>query len=144
MVLTPLDEIPRGEYAYPGPLRDALVTSILSGHKTSTSCLLAEYEPGEDPNDEVGSLEAVIDSDGEVVCVTRVVDVQVMCLGNVTLEHALAEGEGHTSVAEWRQSHEEFWRSPEYVADMGELPLDDDTLVVCFRIEVDPRYPVCM
>ncbi|MEL4506091.1 ASCH domain-containing protein [Luteococcus sp. H138] len=144
MSLTPLDEIPRGEYAYPGPLRDALVASIVCGDKTSTTCLLAEYAPGVNPVDEVGSLEAVVDSCGEIACVTQVVDVQVVRLGDVTLEHAIAEGEGHTDVAAWRASHKEFWRSPEYVADMGELPLDDDTLVVCFRFAIDPRYPVRM
>jgi uncharacterized protein YhfF len=32
------------EFAFPGPLRDKLVTAILAGRKTSTSSLLAEYE----------------------------------------------------------------------------------------------------
>lgn len=138
----PVSAIPRGEYAYPGRLRDALVAAILGGAKTSTTCLLAEFDEGEEPRDAVGSLEAVVDSDGNVVCVTRTTDVRVVRLGDVTVDHAVAEGEGHATVAQWRAAHEEFWRSEEFVADMGEVRLDDDTMVVCQRFVVDRRYPV--
>ncbi|MGL5406272.1 MAG: GNAT family N-acetyltransferase [Propionibacteriaceae bacterium] len=138
----PLSEIPRGEYAYPGPLRDALIDAILNGTKTSTTCLLAEFDEGEDPRDEVGTLAAVVDSSGEIVCVTRTTDVQIVRLGDVTLEHAIAEGEGYTTIADWRSGHEQFWRSPEFIAGMGELELTDDTMVVCYRSAIDPRYLV--
>ncbi len=138
----PLDQVRRGEYAYPGPLRDALVTAIVSGEKTRTTCLLAELGPDADPADDLGTLEAVVDSHGTVVCVVRTTDVQVMRLGDVTLEHAVAEGEGHGDVAQWRADHERFWHSPEYVADRGWLTIDDDTLVVCSTFQLDRRYPV--
>ena len=138
----PLSEIPRGEYAFPGPLRDSLVEAILSGVKTATTCLLAQFDKGEDPCNQLGSLEAVIDSNGNVACVTRTLEVQIVRLGDVTDEHAIAEGEGYRTAAEWRAGHEDFWRSEEFVTSYGELQLDDDTLVVCCRFAVDPRYPV--
>lgn len=106
---------------------------------TSTTCLLAEFSPGEDPHDKPGFLEAVIDSSGNVVCVTA---VQVIRLSEVTTEHDIAEGEGYATVAQWRTGDEEFWHSPACVADLGELSIDDDTLVVCCQFEIYRRYPV--
>lgn len=78
-----LSEIPRGEYAYPGPLRDARVGAILTGSKTSTTCLVTEFDVGKDPRNEAGTLEAFVDSSGEIVCVTRTADVQILRLGDV-------------------------------------------------------------
>ncbi len=40
MTETPL---PPAEFASPGPLRDSLIASILSGAKTTTTSLLIEY-----------------------------------------------------------------------------------------------------
>ncbi|MDO4258344.1 MAG: ASCH domain-containing protein [Actinomycetaceae bacterium] len=137
----PIEEIPHGHYAFPGPLRDALVSAILNGSKTSTTCLLAECNPSEDPRDTKGSLEAVLDSHGTIVCVTRITDVTVMRLGDVTDAHAIAEGEGYRNVAEWRLGHETFWRSPDYISAVGNVDLNDDTPVVCFSLIVDHRYP---
>lgn len=139
--LDPMDRIPRGEFAFPGPLRDALVTAILDGSKTSTSSLLAEYPSGDDPHDEVGSLEAVVDSYGNVVCVIRTMQVRIVRLGDVDDAHAVAEGEGYVNAGQWRAAHEEFWQSPEFIEAVGDLELNDDTLVVCSRFIVDSRYP---
>lgn len=140
--MPPLADLPRGEYAYPGPLRDRLVGAILAGDKTTTTCLLAEFAPDEDPLAELGMLEAVVDSNGDVVCVTRYTNVEVVRLGEVTLAHAISEGEGHKTVTQWRAGHERFWRSPEYLDEMGKVEMNDDTLVVCFTFEIDRRYPV--
>lgn len=137
-----LHEIPLGEYAFPGPLRDALVSAILDGSKTTTSSLFVEYGFDERSVAAVGSREAVVDSHGNIVCVTVIVNAQIVRLGDVTLAHAIAEGEGFTSVAEWREAHEDFWRSPEFVEHMGRVDLSDDALVVCETFTVDHHYPV--
>lgn len=140
--LEPISELPRGEFAFPGPLRDALVTAILDGTKTTTTSLLVEHPRGHDPREDVGTLEAVLDSHDNVVCVIRTTEVQVCRLADVSDEHAIAEGEGYTDANEWRTGHEEFWRSPEFVEYIGELDINDDTQVVCQRFTVDGRYPV--
>lgn len=140
--LEPISELPRGEFAFPGPLRDALVTAILDGTKTTTSSLLVEHSRGHDPREDVGTLEAVLDSHDNVVCVIRTTEVYVCRLADVSDEHAIAEGEGYADASEWRTGHEEFWCSPEFVEYIGELEIDDDTQVVCQRFIVDGRYPV--
>ncbi|OFK67813.1 RNA-binding protein [Corynebacterium sp. HMSC076G08] len=140
--LEPISALPRGEFAFPGPLRDALVTAILDGTKTTTSSLLVEHSRGHDPREDVGTLEAVLDSRDNVVCVIRTTEVYVCRLVDVSDEHAIAEGEGYADASEWRAGHEQFWRSPEFVEYIGELDINDDTQVVCQRFTVDGRYPV--
>src|SRR5579875_1539731 len=44
-----IDDLPAAEFGFPGPLRDRLVAAILSGAKTATSSLMADYEHGHEP-----------------------------------------------------------------------------------------------
>ncbi|MFF0076145.1 ASCH domain-containing protein [Streptomyces sp. NPDC005494] len=124
--------------AFPGPLRDRLVAAVLSGEKVSTTGLLAEYEAEREELPPVGERSALIDSDGREVAVVELTEVRVLPLGSVGLQHVLDEGEGHTSVAEWRAGHEAFWHSEEMreALDDPEFTVDDDTMVVaeCFRV----------
>lgn len=138
----PLSQLPRAQYAFPGELRDTIVTAILAGEKTATSSLLAEYELGGEALPEVGLLEAVVDSHDNVVCVTRVKDVEVVPVADIDDSHAIAEGEGYHNAAEWRIDHERFWTSDEYVSAVGRITLCESTPVVCVRFELDERYPI--
>lgn len=55
----------------------------------------------------------------------------------VSVEHALAEGEGYRSLEDWRMDHILFWTAPETRAELGEdFEHDDDTLVVLQRFKV--------
>ncbi|WP_420174453.1 ASCH domain-containing protein [Luteococcus sp. OSA5] len=136
-----LEELPIGEYAFPGPLRDRLVGAILSGEKTATSWLQEEEDRFGDEPTVPGYREVVVDSVGEPVCVTEVIDVQVLPLADVGDDHARAEGEGYADAREWREGHEEFWTSPDYVASLGEptVAIGDDTPVCCCRFRVIHR-----
>ncbi|MFG1649379.1 ASCH domain-containing protein [Micromonospora sp. NPDC049275] len=133
-----VDDLPVVEFGFPGPLRDTLVAAIRSGAKTSTSALLLGYEHANEPLPEVGQRSAVVDSDGRRVAVIEVTDVRVVRLADVDLEHALAEGEGDESVAQWRAGHESFWHSAEVRAELGDpgFTVDDDTLVVTKRFRL--------
>lgn len=138
------ESIPTGEYAFPGPLREALVAAIVSGEKTSTSSLLLEYELDDEEPDEPGAKERVLNSQGEVVCVTEDCAVAVIPFGAIPLEHAIAEGEGFRTVAEWQAAHREFWESKEFRDSLTEagypnaqdFTVTDDTLVVCTTFRV--------
>jgi uncharacterized protein YhfF len=108
----PDDDLPVAEFAFPGPLRDQLVAAILAGEKTTTTGLVADYEYGNDPLPTPGLRQVVVDSTGRGVAVIETTAVRVIRLADVTLDHALGEGEGFTSVAQWRAGHEQFWHSP--------------------------------
>lgn len=130
-----LDELPVVEFAFPGPLRDRLVAAILSGAKTSTSALVVGYD--NEPLPEAGERSAVIDSEGRRVAAIELTEVRVVRLADVDLQHAIDEGEGDESVAQWRAGHEEFWHSPEIRAELGpDFTVDDDTLVLAQRFRL--------
>jgi uncharacterized protein YhfF len=83
----------------------------------------------------------VIDSAGEPVALIEVIAVRVIRLADVSLAHAIGEGEGFGSVAQWRAAHEAFWHSAEARAELGDpsFTVNDDTQVVTeeFRLVAD-------
>ena len=129
-----LHDLPRAEFAFPGPLRDRLVAAILSGSKTSTTSLLLDYGPLPGP----GQRFAVVDSEDRRVAVIELTEVRVVRLADVDLQHAIDEGEGDESVAQWRAGHERFWHSAEVRAELNDpgFTVDDDTLVVAERFRL--------
>lgn len=129
------------EFAFPGPLRDKLVAAILAGEKTTTSALLVEYEQDGEALPFVGEQELVLDSAGDGVAVIETTGVRVLPLSEVDLQHAVGEGEGFTTVAEWRAEHTKFWQSAEMRAALGnpEFTVDDTTMVVATRFVVTER-----
>ena len=134
----PSEDLPVAEFAFPGPLRDQLVAAVVAGSKTTTTGLIADYENDNEPLPRPGLRQVVVDSAGNPVAEIETTAVRVMRLGDVDLAHALGEGEGYTSVAEWRAGHERFWHSAEMRQALGDpgLAVDDDTLVVAqaFRL----------
>lgn len=133
-----LDGLPVVEFAFPGVLQERLVGAILGGGKTATSQLLLEYEREGEPLPEVGEQQAVVDSEGRRVAVIEVTGVRVVRLAEVDLQHAVDEGEGYTSVAEWRYGHERFWHSAEMREELGDpgFTVGDDTRVVAERFRL--------
>jgi uncharacterized protein YhfF len=138
-----ITELPKAEFAFPGPLRDELVAAILSGTKTSTTALLVDYEYNHEPLPEVGERFAVIDSQDLPVAVIEATEVRVVPLADVDLAHVIDEGEGDTTIAGWRAGHEAFWHSDEVRESLGDpdFTVDDSTPVVLerFRLVVDLR-----
>ncbi|MFF2050964.1 ASCH domain-containing protein [Leifsonia sp. NPDC058194] len=128
-------DLPLAEFGFPGTLRDRLVAAILAGEKTATSSLLVEYEREGEPLPVVGARAVVPDSDGRAVAEIVVTEVRVVPLARVDVAHAVAEGEGDRTVAEWRASHERFWHGDEFRATIGdpEFTVDDATDVVLER-----------
>jgi uncharacterized protein YhfF len=133
-----LNDLPLAEFAFPGPLRDQLVAAILSGAKTSTSGLVLDYEREKEPLPKVGRRSAVVDSEGRRVAAIEITEVRVVRLADVDLQHALDEGEGFTSVVEWRAEHEGFWHSAEVREELGDpdFTVDDDTQVLAQRFRL--------
>jgi len=133
-----IEDLPVAEFAFPGPLRDQLVAAIVAGDKTTTTGLVADYEREGEPLPRPGLRQVVVDSAGHPVTVIETTAVRVLRLGEVDLDHALGEGEGYRSVAEWRAGHEQFWHSADVRNELGdpEFTVSDDTLVVAqtFRL----------
>jgi len=130
--------LPRSEFAFPGALRDRLVAAILDGSKTTTTGLMADYEHEGEALPEVGARYGVPDSEERLVAVIEVTDVRVVPLAEVDLAHAVDEGEGDTSVAGWRATHEGFWHGAEMREALGDetFTVDDSTMAVLERFRL--------
>jgi len=123
--------LPIVEFAFPEPLRDSLLAAIESGAKTATSSLLREYEVSKESLPYAGQKYVVVDSAGAKRFVIETTAVELVPLGEVGLEHAVAEGEGYVSVADWREGHLQFWNSAPVQAEIGpDHALDDQSIVV--------------
>ncbi|MHB1252482.1 MAG: ASCH domain-containing protein [Acidimicrobiales bacterium] len=134
-------ELPRSEFAFPGSLRDRLVSAILDGRKVTTASLVLEYEIKHETLPCLGQRSIVVDSNNQPVCVIETVEVLIVPLGEVGYQHVMDEGEGHATVSDWRKGHENFWRNEEMTASLGGAApiLDDSTLVVLERFRVVER-----
>lgn len=126
-----IEELAACEFAGPGPLREQLVAAVLRGEKTATSSLLAEYQ--HEPLPTPGERFRVVDSEGANVAVIETTSISITPLAAIDLQFARDEGEGFASVAQWRQAHEEFWRST--AEELG-IELGDETLVVAERFRL--------
>ena len=133
--------LPPAEFGFPRTdLRRRLVEAILRGEKTSTTGLLSDYERDGDPLPEVGERFQLIDEHDQPVGIIETTEVWVSTIGEVDLAFAIDEGEGFTSVEEWRDAHEGFWLS---YADETRAWLNDpdwhptaDTKIVCERFRL--------
>jgi uncharacterized protein YhfF len=133
-----LEQLPRVEFAFPGPLRDRLVSAILDGTKTSTTSTAIEYRIEVEPFPQVGVQQVLVDSAGTPVAVIETTHVDHVPLAGVPWEHARDEGEGYSSVAEWRSGHERFWHGADMREFLGDssFMVSDETMVVLERFRV--------
>lgn len=83
----------------------------------------------------------MVDSEGRIVCVTRVDHVEIRPLASVDDRHARREGEGFRDVAHWRTEHERYWSSTAYLDAVGRpgIAVNDGTPVVCTTFTVVDR-----
>jgi uncharacterized protein YhfF len=140
------EDLPDAEFGFPGTeLRRILVAAILRGEKTSTTGLLIDYERAGEPLPKVGERFRLIDEHDRPVGIIETTEVRVSAIGEVDLPFALEEGEGFSSVAEWREAHERFWLSyadetRAWLNDPDWRPTDS-TPIVCERFRLVEPLP---
>jgi uncharacterized protein YhfF len=120
------------EFGTPGPSREKLVDMVLHGRKRATAGLLSEYESEGEAVEHVGELLAMVDNAGTHVGTLMVTRAEVLRLGDVPDEFALAEAEGDLNAADFRASHLAYWTA------YGEK-VDADTLVVTVYFDLLPE-----
>ena len=136
-----IDNLPRREFADPGPVRDQVVAAILAGAKTTTTSLLLGYERAGEPVPEPRQRFAVVDSAGRPAAVIEMTEVRVVRVADIDLRHVLDDGD--ESIAAWRSAHEEEWHSPEMREVLGDpgFTVGDDTAVLAQRFRLVPARP---
>jgi uncharacterized protein YhfF len=131
-----VDDLPRWEFADPGPVRDQVVAAILDGTKTTTTGLALTYERQGKPYPAVGERFAVVDSDGRPATVIEMAEVRLVPMGEIDLRHVLDDGD--ESIAEWRAAHEEYFQDAEMRELLGdpEFTVNDKTTVLALRFRL--------
>jgi uncharacterized protein YhfF len=145
MSVEDVDHLPRAEFAFPGPRREKVVASILTGTKTATAALLVEYEREGEPLPKVGERYAVVDSDGRSVAVVETTEVKVIPAREIDLQFAIDEGEGFASVADWRPrtSASGTARMRAALGDPA-VEVTDDTPIVAERFRLVATLPAAL
>ena len=88
---------------------DDMLALVLDGTKTATASAAGDYESEGEPFPAVGDLSIVLDGAGVSRAVLEVSAIEIVPFGDVTAEHALAEGEDDRTLASWRRIHQQFW-----------------------------------
>jgi uncharacterized protein YhfF len=117
------------ELGFPGEQRDRLNGYVLHGRKRATAGVLAEYDEEGEVLEHVGERLVLLDSEGLEVGRVDVTDVVVRRFDDVPWEFADAEGEGFSSVEDWRDAHRRHW------AREGR-DITPDTQIVCLRFDL--------
>lgn len=89
---------------------DSLLALVLEGVKTGTASSLWDYEASGDPLPVPGELSIILDGRGEPRALIETTSVVTVPFDEVTAEHAHSEGEGDRTLADWRETHEQYWR----------------------------------
>lgn len=123
------------ELGSPGASRDNLNGLVLAGRKRATAGLLEQdYRAESEEIEHVGERLVLLGNAGEPLAVLVVTAVSQVPFGAVTWEFAESEGEGDTSLDEWRQGHREFW-------GREGIEITDETPIVCLSFRLDDTEP---
>lgn len=123
------------ELGSPGAVRDRLNALVLSGAKRATAGVLdQDYQAESEEIEHVGERLVLLGSAGEPLATVVVTAVEQVRFADVTWEFAESEGEGDTSLEEWRDGHRSYW------AREG-IEVTDDTPIVCLSFRLDAGQP---
>ncbi|MEU9078565.1 ASCH domain-containing protein [Kitasatospora sp. NPDC004745] len=117
------------ELGTPDGMRVELNALVLEGRKTTTTGLLADYAAQAEDLEHPGERLALLDVRGRPVAVIEITGIEVTSFAAVAWEHARAEGEGFTSLDDWRAGHRRYW------GRLGSV-VEDDTEVVCLAFRL--------
>ncbi|NUP17313.1 MAG: ASCH domain-containing protein, partial [Streptomyces sp.] len=111
----------------PGRIRTWLTDLTLSGAKTATAGLLPlDYEAEGEQIEHVGEHLILVDDTGGKVATIEITAVDIVPFAEVTWQFAEAEGEGYTSIEDWRETHRRYW------SDQGHQ-VTDTSPIVCLH-----------
>jgi uncharacterized protein YhfF len=124
-----IDGLRTMEIGNPGEMRARLNGLVLAGKKVATAGIVAEYDAEGEQVETVGEELVLVDDDTRPVGRITITRVEVVAFGEVSWEFAQSEGEGFTSIEDWRTRHGAYWLREGWI-------LDDTTPIACiwFRL----------
>ncbi|MCB2294665.1 ASCH domain-containing protein [Clostridium algoriphilum] len=114
-------------------IANELAKLVVNGIKTGTASAYQLYELENSPLPPIGSLNIILDSDNNAICITETIKVYTCPFWEVSESHAFKEGEGDCSIAYWRTVHKDFFSRQLKVYDLN---FDENMLIVCEEFKV--------
>lgn len=90
---------------------DELLALVRAGTKTGTATAVWDLEATEEAVPRVGDYSVILDGAGAPRAVIQTTALATVPFAEVSAEHAHAEGEGDRTLADWRDTHEAYWRA---------------------------------
>lgn len=139
-----MHNVPTMELGLPGAQRDALNALVLSGQKTCTVGLLADYQRNNEPLPAVGGYYSLLDSNQKPLAIVCDTNVTLCKFSEVDQAVVDREGESVKTVADWRKQHKTFFKECGYdVTADSEVVIEDFEVVECqVRVAVVSDIPV--
>ncbi|OAE13731.1 ASCH domain-containing protein [Pseudomonas simiae] len=109
-------------------MADELAERVAKGIKTATCCSLSSFKH-EDESSTLGGYSIVLNSQGEPVCVIRVILMGIIRYCDVDQDLARKEGEGDLSLKYWKQGHKDFFQREGSFDEAMELVAEEFELV---------------
>lgn len=117
------EDVERWAFGDTEQVADELLTLVLNGTKTATCAAL---------DDEgvplAGDIFVVVNGQNQPACAVELTEVELKTFDQVDEAHALAEGEGDSTLAYWRKTQQRFFE--EY--DM----FSPDMMLICMKFKV--------
>ena len=112
---------------------DMLAQLVIEGKKTATSSAYVLYELENEQIPTIDSYSIILNSDEKPVAIIKNIDVQILPMNKVPVEHMVAEGEGDLSYEYWWNGHKAA-----FTMDLEEhgMNFSEDMLVVCEKFEL--------
>lgn len=109
-----------------GEKPDWLASLVLEGKKKATCSSFPLYALDGDTLPQVGDYQIVLNSQDEPVAIIQSVEINIIPFNEVSVEFALAEGEG--TYEEWKEAHVNFFCG---LLSQYKLTFTEDMLTVC-------------
>ena len=120
-----------------GVIPDELAEMVITGKKTTTTSTYSGFEARNEQVPHVGKCSIILNSKDKPVAIIEVVDVAVMPMNEVSMEHRANEGDYGQHGELWWDIHEEYFTS--ILAERGEV-FSESMLVVCEKFKlINPK-----
>ena len=124
--------VPRITASYAGNRRttDSLLQLYLSGKKIAGSSLVQDFISSGESLPQVGDFWILLDSNSMPRCILKTERSEMHKFKDVTVEIAVAEGEGDLSIDFWKKTHKKFYDP--FLKTWGVTDIEDAAVVTEF------------
>lgn len=105
---------------------------VIEGKKSATTSPRVLYTVEQEPLPFIGQLNMILDENRMPMCMTITTSVQIVPFNEVDMSHIQNEGEGYTTIEQWRRTHRSFFNTACQYYGL-EFTKDEDVVLESFK-----------